>query len=105
MKRDNIFALKEEPLAPFEFNEEVTSVFDDMIKRSVPLYMESLKRQCQLTSHFYQRATTIYDLGCSHGNFGVMVCDAFKQRDYTMVAVDSSISMVERYKNRLERIS
>lgn len=105
MKKDNIFALKKEPVAPFEFNEEVTSVFDDMIKRSVPLYMESLKRQCQMISLFYKSATTIYDLGCSHGNLGMMVYEAFKERDYTMVAVDSSPSMIERYRKRLERVS
>ncbi|MBF0258014.1 MAG: carboxy-S-adenosyl-L-methionine synthase CmoA [Desulfamplus sp.] len=104
MKKDNIFALKKDPVAAFEFNEEVTSVFDDMIKRSVPFYMESLKRQCQLISHFYKPDTKIYDLGCSHGNLGIMIYESFSKWPYTMIAVDSSLAMVEKYKKRLEQI-
>ncbi|MBF0390345.1 MAG: carboxy-S-adenosyl-L-methionine synthase CmoA [Desulfamplus sp.] len=104
MKKDNIFAHKNDPVSAFEFNEEVTSVFDDMIKRSVPLYMESLKRQCQFISKFYKTGTAIYDLGCSHGNLGVMVANEFKERDYCMFAVDSSPSMVAKYGSRLEEI-
>ncbi|MBF0242229.1 MAG: carboxy-S-adenosyl-L-methionine synthase CmoA [Desulfamplus sp.] len=104
MKKDNIFAHKNDPVSAFEFNEEVTSVFDDMIKRSVPLYIESLKRQCQFISKFYKTGTIIYDLGCSHGNLGVMVANEFKFQDYCMVAVDSSPSMVEKYGSRLEEI-
>ncbi|MBF0572136.1 MAG: carboxy-S-adenosyl-L-methionine synthase CmoA [Desulfamplus sp.] len=104
MKKDNIFTFKREPVAAFEFNEEVTSVFDDMIKRSVPLYMESLKRQCQLTERFYKKGTKIYDLGCSHGNLGIMIHEEFKEQPYKMIAVDSSPSMIEKYRNRLEDI-
>ncbi|MBF0469178.1 MAG: carboxy-S-adenosyl-L-methionine synthase CmoA [Desulfamplus sp.] len=105
MNKDNIFAFKKDPVTAFEFNEEVASVFDDMIKRSVPLYMESLKRQCGLISHFYKPDTIIYDLGCSHGNLGMMILDAFKKRAYTMIAVDSSLSMIEKYKKRLEQMN
>ncbi|MBF0112789.1 MAG: carboxy-S-adenosyl-L-methionine synthase CmoA [Desulfamplus sp.] len=104
MKKDNIFAHKNDPVSAFEFNEEVTSVFDDMIKRSVPLYMESLKRQCQFIFKFYKTGTTIYDLGCSHGNLGVMVANEFKAQDYCMVAVDSSSSMVAKYGSRIDEI-
>ncbi len=104
MEKDNIFAFKTDPVEAFEFNEEVTSVFDDMIKRSVPLYAECLKRECQLASQFYQKNTRIYDLGCSHGNLGIMIHDSFKQDGYSMIAVDSSPYMIEKYKNRLKQI-
>ncbi len=103
MGKDNIFASKSDPVDAFEFNEEVTSVFDDMIKRSVPLYMESLKRQCQLTSHFYKKGTKIYDLGCSHGNLGFIIDEEFAGKPYKMVAVDSSAPMIEKYRNRLKQ--
>lgn len=123
MKKDNIFALKNDPVDAFEFNEEVTFVFDDMIKRSVPFYMESLKRQCQLTSKFYQKGTIIYDLGCSHGNLGIMIDAAFNQNIsskansdinehsgqirgtyYNMIAVDSSLPMMQKYQGRIKDI-
>ncbi|MBF0378538.1 MAG: carboxy-S-adenosyl-L-methionine synthase CmoA [Desulfamplus sp.] len=104
MKKDNIFTFKREPVPAFEFNEEVASVFDDMIKRSVPLYMESIKRQSQLTARFYKKGSSIYDLGCSHGNLGIMINEEFKEEPYTMIAVDSSPSMIEKYRNRVECI-
>ncbi len=136
MAKDTIFADKKDTIPPFEFNEEVTSVFDDMIKRSVPFYLESLKRQCQMTLRFYQPGTRIYDLGCSHGNLGIMLHDTFQKRSanspehldssgsnlnntdssgsptvsdnlspslpYTMIAVDSSLPMLQSYKKRLK---
>ena len=37
---DKVFSKKKEVIETFEFNEEVTQVFDDMITRSVPFYNE-----------------------------------------------------------------
>lgn len=87
----------------FKFNEEVTAVFDDMIKRSVPFYMESIKRQCEMAHRFYQPGSRIYDLGCSHGNLGIML-HALTPMPYNMVAIDSSPSMLQKYRNRFSKI-
>ncbi len=102
MKRDKVFADKKSKVEPFEFNKEVTSVFSDMLNRSVPLYGESIKRQAQLAYHFYQSGTHIYDLGCSHGNLGIQILSLFNQTPFSMIAVDSSEPMIEKYSNRLE---
>jgi hypothetical protein len=40
-KQDNIFEKGNLSGLPFTFNEEVTEVFEDMIKRSVPGYRTS----------------------------------------------------------------
>ena len=40
MMIDKVFSKKKEVIETFEFNEEVTQVFDDMIARSVPFYNE-----------------------------------------------------------------
>ena len=103
-KRDTLFADKRAPVAPFEFNEAVTAVFDDMIKRSVPLYMESIQQQSRLARRFYQPETHIFDLGCSHGNLGLMLHDALTPTPYSMIAVDSSLSMLQRYRQRLQHV-
>ncbi len=89
------------PVPPFEFNEQVADVFDDMIKRSVPLYHESIIRQSRLAFHFHQPGTRIYDLGCSHGNVGMLIYDIFKERDFSMIAVDSSMPMINKYRQRI----
>jgi len=101
MGKDKIYAEPVDVLAPFEFNEQVANVFDDMLVRSVPLYRECLRRQAQLIDRYYQTGSRIYDLGCSHGNLGVMVLDELGDRLREMVAVDTSLPMLERYRQRL----
>lgn len=51
----------------WEFNQGVTSVFDDMLSRSIPQYDE-MRRLCFVIGQRYvQNKTTILDLGCSRG--------------------------------------
>jgi len=76
-------------------------VFDDMLVRSVPLYRESIYRQARLAWRFYQAGTRMYDLGCSHGNLGQLICEQFQHRTFTMVGVDTSWPMLDKYRQRL----
>lgn len=92
-------------VTPFEFNDKVVRVFDDMISRSVPLYRESLKRQAQLARHYYQTASSIYDLGCSNGNFGLQFLQEMGERPFAMQAIDNSAPMLEQYQQRLQQLS
>lgn len=101
MKKDTLFKEKKDLVPAFEFNESVVHVFDDMITRSVPLYKECVHRQAQLAARFYQQGTRIYDLGCSHGNFGMQLHCRMKDMAFTMVAVDSSQPMLDQYNQRL----
>ncbi|PLX94552.1 MAG: carboxy-S-adenosyl-L-methionine synthase CmoA [Desulfuromonas sp.] len=101
MAHDKIYS-HPQPVLPFEFNERVVEVFDDMIGRSVPLYRESLLRQAQLARKFYQPGTRIYDLGCSHGNFGIELLRQMEGQPFELQAVDSSAPMLEQYRQRLE---
>lgn len=103
MAKDQIYAGPTGGVAPFEFNEQVAAVFDDMLERSVPLYRESLVRQAQLIGRFYRPGTRIYDLGCSHGNLGMLVLDELGERLREMVGVDNSLPMIERYRSRLSK--
>ncbi len=101
MEKDRLFAEKKESIKPFEFNSEVADVFDDMLNRSVPLYDQSIKRQAEFTFQYYQDYSRIYDLGCSHGNLGMMIADQMGCRKFTMIGVDNSKPMVEKYLKRL----
>ncbi len=105
MKKDRLFATRKEPVPAFEFNDAVASVFSDMLERSVPMYRESITRQAELALDFYRNGTRIYDLGCSHGNFGMLAGKCFGDRPFSMVGVDSSAPMIEKYRQRLERES
>jgi len=104
MNKDKIYAEPRDPISPFEFNREVVEVFDDMLVRSVPLYRESIHRQAQIVASKYQPGTRIYDLGCSNGNLGLALCREIGEREFELVAVDSSASMLETYAQRLTAI-
>jgi tRNA (cmo5U34)-methyltransferase len=102
MKKDRVFAHPEKQIKPFEFNEKVTQVFDDMLFRSVPLYQECIARQSQMAYDFYQTGSRIYDLGCSHGNLGLATLNRFEDTSLIMVGVDSSWPMIQKYARRLD---
>jgi tRNA (cmo5U34)-methyltransferase len=99
-KKDNIFD-KAGDVSPFEFNETVASVFDDMITRSVPHYKEIIQQQSRLTARFYQDGTLIYDLGCSNGNFTAAFISEMGERDFNLIAVDNSAPMLDFFKSRI----
>ena len=101
MKKDILFRIKKEKSEPFSFNQAVADVFDDMLIRSVPLYAESISRQAQICARVYQDNSLIYDLGCSNGNLGLKIIDRMKNPDFSMIAVDSSLPMIETYAQRL----
>jgi tRNA (cmo5U34)-methyltransferase len=99
-KKDNIFN-SEGDVTPFEFNETVASVFDDMITRSVPHYKELIQQQSRLTAKFYQDGTKIYDLGCSNGNFTAAFISEMGDRNFDLTAVDNSAPMLQFFNNRI----
>ncbi|WP_022663620.1 carboxy-S-adenosyl-L-methionine synthase CmoA [Desulfospira joergensenii] len=103
MEKDRIFAQKKE-IEPFAFTREVARVFDDMLVRSVPLYREGVLRQARMAEQFFQKKTRIYDLGCSHGNLGILILEQFGERPFTMIGVDNSRPMIEKYRDRLNRL-
>ncbi len=102
MGKDRIFAGKKDKAEPFKFNREVARVFDDMLNRSVPLYGESIRRQAEIASDYYQPGSRIYDLGCSNGNLGLLILDQMKDREFSMIGVDSAMPMIEKYAGRLK---
>lgn len=101
MAKDDIYAEPKPSLAPFEFNEGVVRVFDDMIHRSVPCYEEILRRQAQLAARYCRPGSRIYDLGCSIGNFALRFCEEMGAENFAMVAVDNSAPMLQTFQERL----
>ena len=100
MPKDVLYKVPQQKITPFEFNQDVAVVFDDMIQRSVPFYREIIQRQAQLIKLFYQPKSLIYDLGCSNGNLGIHLCDVM-QDNFKMIAVDSSKPMLTVYEEKL----
>lgn len=93
----------------FEFDDEVASVFDDMARRSIPLYGPTHAVVAQLcVVHLRSRkdpkdTPRILDLGCSTGRFflslyntlGALPDDEKRQSMWQLVGVDSSKAMLD----------
>ena len=79
----------------FEFDEEVASVFDDMLDRSVPYYKESLRITTNFALNNLNENDTVYDLGCSTASTLIELnkkCDF----DLDLIGIDNSQAMLNR---------
>ena len=62
--RDKVFDTEKPQIGDFVFNREVATVFDDMVTRSVPFYVEMQRMVMELAADFATPGSCVYDLGC-----------------------------------------
>ena len=99
---DHIFSRKLETVADFRFDENVASVFSDMISRSVPGYSDILRGISIFAEKYAKSGTNIYDLGCSLGGATFSVLDGIREKNgISVFSVDSSQAMIERLKQNI----
>lgn len=79
----------------FEFDENVASVFDDMLDRSIPFYAEVLRLICDFCLKYTNENETILDLGCSTANTLLAIS---KKSSYklNLIGIDNSDAMIKR---------
>ena len=94
--RDTIYSTPKDRIEGFTFDEEVVSVFPDMIGRSVPGYDASIAMLPILADRYLQKDSNVYDLGCSLGASTLPIMPCAEQRNCKIIAVDNSISMLEK---------
>lgn len=88
------------PVADFEFDEAVASVFDDMLNRSVPFYQEIQRMIAEMATDFATEGSNIYDLGCSTGNT-LLSLGAAVGKTVKLIGVDYSEDMLKRCRDNL----
>ena len=94
--QDNLFAKPLTHLVDFAFDEQVASVFPDMIRRSVPGYETVIAMLGVFASSLVTQGSRVYDLGCSQGAATLALRRHIQVPDVTLVAVDNSEPMIER---------
>lgn len=93
---------KTNPIGKWEFNKEVTNVFDNMISRSIPDY-ETMRKLCYMIGrNFITNGGTISDIGCSNGLASEDFIYNFPNANF--VLSDVSESMIESCKERYDGI-
>lgn len=85
------------PYKYFSFDQEVVSVFPDMIGRSVPGYWLSNQGIGIFTKRYAQPQTNIYDLGCSLGASTYSILQQEASNDAQLVAIDASPQMIAHF--------
>lgn len=94
--RDQVFSRPLSEIKAFEFDENVTRVFHDMISRSVPGYDLLLRLIGLYASVFVVDQSNVYDLGCSLGEASLIVAGQTSQLDCKIIAIDNSEAMIKK---------
>lgn len=100
MSKDKVFSKKQQA-EDFKFGEKVVSVFDDMVTRSVPYYVEMQRMMGEQIKDFAQPNTNVYDLGCSTGTTLINV-DQYLDDSVKFVGLDNSKEMLVKCESKFE---
>ncbi|MEA3554127.1 MAG: carboxy-S-adenosyl-L-methionine synthase CmoA [Campylobacterota bacterium] len=83
----------------FEFDEDVASVFDDMLERSVPFYNQMLELTTSFAIKYIKDDSTIYDLGCSTASTLISIANN-SNKNLDLIGIDTSSAMLIRAKQK-----
>lgn len=98
---DKVFSQPFDRIEPFQFNETVASVFDDMISRSVPMYQEVQDITTRIGARFIQSSSAVYDLGCSTATSLIALSNSLDDASVSFVGIDNSTPMLARAREKI----
>lgn len=101
MPKDEVFR-EEMNASDFKFDQKVVTVFDDMVTRSVPYYLEIQRMIGELAGEYAKPGTEIYDLGCSTGATLVNM-DRVVDSSIRFIGVDDSQQMLDQCKENMDK--
>ena len=99
--KDSVFNSPRSP-SDFHFGEEVASVFDDMVDRSVPFYGEIQRMITEMGKDYAVKGTNVYDLGCSTGTMLILLDKAVDQ-GVRFIGIDDSLEMLVKCEEKLKQ--
>ena len=101
MGQDRVFLQTTARSSDLKFDAEVAEVFDDMLVRSVPFYLEQQQMISEIGKKFWIQDTNIYDLGCSTATTLINFCREIDE-SAGLIGYDNSIPMLERAKLKVK---
>ncbi len=99
-QKDKIFSQKISKPTDFVFDQNVASVFPDMVKRSIPGYGTIINMIETLTGKYAQPNSNLYDLGCSLGAASFAMLNGLNEKGCKIIAIDNSQPMIDRCLSR-----
>lgn len=95
MSEDKVYSAPQAFIENFSFNENVASVFKDMISRSVPGYGLTLEMISVISQRYSQANTYCYDIGSSLGASTLAIAKGAHSNN-RIVGIDNSSAMIQR---------
>jgi len=105
MDKDKIFAREQGHVVDFKFDESVSRVFPDMIRRSVPGYETIIELCGAIAEKFAKADSNIYDLGCSHGASTLSMFSRVPHDSINFISVDNAPAMLKKCRANLQPVS
>ncbi len=99
---DKLFRETESGKQKFQFDEKVANVFDDMLKRSVPFYVEQQAMLRELAKSLMQQGTSVYDLGCSLATTLMNFAEEIGPKTDKLIGYDNSPPMLEKARKEIK---
>lgn len=99
---DTIYANPLAEIGRFSFDDKVADVFPDMIKRSVPGYMNILNMIGDITARYAQPNSCCYDLGCSLGAATLSLRHNIAVDNCRIIGIDNSEAMIKRCQTNID---
>jgi len=76
---------------------EVAGDFDQHVREQLPWYDLVTEAVVQIARHYIGKGGVVYDIGAANGNVGRAIGSVLDERQATLVSIDSSAEMVDRY--------
>ena len=91
--------------ANWKFDEKIVPIFDEHVRKSVPLYDNFHKVIADLSDWFVEENTNVYDIGTSTGECIHNLINKHKNKKINYIGIDLSPDMVLKAKNRFKDYS
>jgi tRNA (cmo5U34)-methyltransferase len=78
-------------------NSDVADHFDQHVREQLPWYELVTSAVVQIGRHYIGKGGLVYDIGASNGNVGRALAPLLTERSATLVGIEESAAMVERY--------
>jgi tRNA (cmo5U34)-methyltransferase len=101
--RDTLFSELSSDIEAFRFDERVSRVFADMIRRSVPGYASVIAMTGVLGAEHIRAHSRVYDLGCSLGT-SLMSIQNHVDVSCELIGIDNSPAMIAACEKNLEQL-
>ena len=99
--QDEVFKEPLKKVEDFSFNKTVVKVFDNMVTRSVPFYLEMQRMMTEIAKDFATPGSNVYDLGCSTGTTLINLHEVLPQ-DIKFIGFDNSEEMIAQCKENFK---